>query len=147
MIAAEQAAAEAAAEAEAAAAAAQTSQSAPAAVQTEAVAASYDDAYLLACICRVESGSYEGMVAVANVIINRVNSGGYPNSISGVIYQSGQFATGSRFQSYLANGPGSTAIAAANDALAGTNLIGGLLHFGAAGHVEGSVVVGGNAFY
>lgn len=43
------------------------------------------------------------MVAVGAVVVNRVNSGSFPNSISGVIYQGGQFtpvATGT-FQSVL----------------------------------------------
>lgn len=118
----------------------------------QATQASVDDAYLLACISRVEAGSYEGMLAVANVILNRVNSGSFPGSISGVIYQSGQFAVGGAFQSYLENGPGSTAIQAANDALAGVNNVGGYLYFRSAGSANtGSyssyTIIGGNCFY
>ena len=61
------------------------------------------------------------MVAVGAVVVNRVNSGSFPNSISGVIYQSGQFtpvATGT-FQSVLARGARSDCYAAAQAALAG----------------------------
>ncbi|MBQ3399886.1 MAG: SH3 domain-containing protein [Lachnospiraceae bacterium] len=138
-------AAEAAAAAEAQAAA--QAQAAPQPTQQAPTSANYDEVYLLACICRVEAINYEGMIAVANCVINRVNHPSYPNTITEVIYQPGQFAVGSRFQSYLANGPGSTAIDAANAALGGQNLIGGLLNFGAtwAGHT--GFVVGDNAFY
>ena len=34
---------------------------------------------------------YEGQLAVGAVVMNRLRSGAYPSSISGVIYQSGQF--------------------------------------------------------
>lgn len=117
-----------------------------------ATPANVDDAYLLACICRVEAGSYDGMLAVANVILNRVNSGSFPGSISGVVYQSGQFATGGTFQSYLANGPGGTAIQAANDALSGVNNVGGYLYFRSASTANTAsyssyTIIGGNCFY
>ena len=120
--------------------------------QQGATAASVDEAYLLACICRTEAGSYEGMLAVANVVLNRVNSSLFPGTISGVIYQSGQFAVGSRFQSYVANGPGSTAIQAANDALAGSNNVGGYLFFRSAATANTAeyssyTIIGGNCFY
>ena len=52
-----------------------------------------EDQKLLASIIFCEAGNqpYEGQVAVGAVIMNRVRSGVYPNSISEVIYQSGQF--------------------------------------------------------
>ncbi|PSL48458.1 LysM domain-containing protein [Salsuginibacillus halophilus] len=34
---------------------------------------------------------FDGKVAVGNVIMNRVDAGQYPNSVSGVVHQSGQF--------------------------------------------------------
>lgn len=48
---------------------------------------------LMSHIIYAESGnqSLEGMIAVGNIILNRVNSSLFPNSVSGVIYQSGQF--------------------------------------------------------
>ena len=48
---------------------------------------------LMASIIYCEAGNqpYEGQVAVGAVIMNRVKSGSYPNSIEEVIYQSGQF--------------------------------------------------------
>lgn len=50
--------------------------------------------YLLAQLVEAEAGnqSFEGRVAVANVVLNRVASGKFPNSIEAVIYQSGQFS-------------------------------------------------------
>lgn len=48
---------------------------------------------LMASIIYCEAGNqpYEGQVAVGAVIMNRVKSGSYPDSIEAVIYQSGQF--------------------------------------------------------
>ena len=64
---------------------------AQAAVQNAPVAASYDETTILAATIQLEAGNepYEGQVAVGAVIMNRVRSGGYPNSISGVVYQAG----------------------------------------------------------
>ncbi|MDO4344041.1 MAG: cell wall hydrolase [Eubacteriales bacterium] len=52
------------------------------------------DVKLLASITFGEAGnqSYRGMVAVASVVINRVKSSKFPNTLKGVIFQSGQFA-------------------------------------------------------
>ena len=50
------------------------------------------DVALLAAILQCEAGSYDGMLAVATVIMNRVASPAYPNTLRAVIYQSGQFA-------------------------------------------------------
>ena len=94
-------------------------------VQTSAYGVSGEDAYLLACVVTAEAGSesYEGQLAVANIVLNRLRSGAYGNSISDVIYAPGQFAvvTNGAMASAISNGPWSTAIQAANDALAGTN--------------------------
>ena len=58
------------------------------------------DRDLIARLVRAEAGgeSYEGMVAVANVVLNRVASSKFPNTVQGVIYAKNQFvpaATGS----------------------------------------------------
>ena len=81
----EQAAAEARAAEEAAAA------QAAAEAQAASVAASEQE--LLAALIYCEAGNqpYEGQVAVGAVVMNRVKSGVYPNTITDVIYQSGQF--------------------------------------------------------
>lgn len=60
---------------------------------------------------------YTGQVAVGAVVMNRVKSSSFPNSISGVIYQSGAFDAVSDGQINLT--PDSTARKAAQDALNG----------------------------
>lgn len=60
---------------------------------------------------------YTGQVAVAAVVLNRVKSSSFPNTISGVIYQSGAFDVVRDGQINLT--PNSTAINAAQDALNG----------------------------
>lgn len=127
--AAEQAAAEQAAAEQAAA------EQAAAVQQTAAYSASASDQTLLAAIIFCEAGNqpYEGQVAVGAVILNRVRSSVYPNSIAEVIYQSGQFgpAMSGWLDSVLASGGYTdTAMQAAADALAGSNPIGDCLYFG-----------------
>lgn len=60
---------------------------------------------------------YAGQVAVSAVVLNRVKSSSFPNSIAGVIYQSGAFDAVSDGQINLT--PNSTAKKAAQDALNG----------------------------
>lgn len=60
---------------------------------------------------------YTGQVAVAAVVLNRVKSSKFPNSIAGVIYQPGAFDVVSDGQINMS--PNSTAIKAAQDALNG----------------------------
>lgn len=102
-------------------------------VQQAPTQASYDDAYLLACLVSMEAGSepYEGQLAVANVVLNRLRSGYYGSTISDVIYAKGQFPSvnGSVMVGYLNNGPLPQAQQAANEALAGVNNIGGYTGF------------------
>lgn len=89
---------------------------------------------LLASIIYCEAGNqpYEGQVAVGAVIMNRVKSGSYPNSIEEVIYQSGQFgpaATGWLNRVRSSKGYSQTALQVAGDALNGSNPIGNCLYF------------------
>ncbi len=60
---------------------------------------------------------YTGQVAVAAVVLNRVKSSSFPNTIAGVIYQSGAFDVVSDGQINMS--PNSTAIKAAQDAING----------------------------
>lgn len=98
-------------------------------VQTDSYDVSYDDAYMLACLVQSEAGSepYEGKLATANIVLNRLNSGRYGSSISDVIYAPGQFSVVriGTFQSALSNGPSSESVQAANEALAGVNNVPG----------------------
>ncbi len=118
------------------------------------VSAGSDEAYLLACMVYVESGaeSYEGQLAVANVILNRVRDPRFDNTIAGVIYAPGQFpgAHNGVLDNVLASGPSESCIRAANEALAGVNNIGAYYYFN--GYVDTSsvseyLVIGGHTFY
>ncbi len=60
---------------------------------------------------------YTGQVAIGGVVLNRVKSSSFPNTIAGVIYQSGAFSVVSDGQINLS--PNQTAIKAAQDALNG----------------------------
>lgn len=60
---------------------------------------------------------YEGQVAIAAVILNRVKSSSFPNTVSGVVYQKGAFTAVSDGQINLK--PNQTAYNAARDALNG----------------------------
>lgn len=60
---------------------------------------------------------YSGQVAVAAVVLNRVSSSSFPNTVSGVIYQSGAFDAVSDGQINMT--PDSTAKKAAQDAING----------------------------
>lgn len=70
---------------------------------------------------------YEGQVAVGAVIINRVKSSNFPNTIYGVIYQSGQFTSVTDGQINLE--PNQTSIRAARDAISGKDPSFGALFF------------------
>ncbi len=91
--------------------------------------ASSGDVYLLArCIYGEARGEpYKGQVAVGAVILNRVRSSSFPNSIAGVIYQSGAFSVVSDGQINLS--PDSTALKAAQDAMNGWYPTGGCLYY------------------
>lgn len=121
------------AEAEAAAEAArETVQEAAA---QDAVSVSGDDQSLLAALIYCEAGGepYEGQVAVGAVVLNRVRSGSFPNSVREVIYQSGQFgpAITGKLDRVIASGKTtSSCYQAAADALAGSNPVGSALYFG-----------------
>ena len=71
--------------------------------------------------------SYKGQVAVAAVVLNRVASASFPNTISGVIYQTGAFSCVSNGS--INNTPNSAAIRAALDALNGWDPTGGCLYY------------------
>lgn len=71
--------------------------------------------------------SYTGQVAVGAVVLNRVKSSSFPNTISGVIYQKGAFSVVNDGQINLT--PNKTAYNAASDALNGWDPSGGALYY------------------
>lgn len=89
------------------------------------VNASTDEVTLMAALLQCEAlHDYDCMLAVATVIMNRVESSRFPNSINGVIYASGQFSptwTG-KLDRVLAQGPSSLALQVARDAINGARL-------------------------
>lgn len=117
--------------------------------QKEAVQTSYDETTILAAVIQLEAGSecYEGQVAVGAVIMNRVRSGAYPSSISGVVYQPGQFSVRDRIASVAAGGVRSSCMQAAQAALGGMDNTGGALSFAPVSSGRGGVVIGNHVFY
>ena len=81
--------------------------------------ASNSDLNLLAHLIYAEARGepYKGQVAVGAVVLNRVKSSSFPNSVAGVIYQRGAFSVVDDGQINLS--PNTTAINAARDALNG----------------------------
>ena len=120
-------------------------------VQNAPVAASVDDVTLLAALIQCEAGneSYEGQVAVGAVVMNRVRSGGYPGSVSGVIYQPSQFGPAGRgmVASVAANGPKASCIQAAQAALGGADNTGGATCFRNVSCGHAGVVIGNHVFW
>lgn len=97
------------------------------------MSASDSELALLAAIIQCEAGgeSHTGKVAVGAVIMNRVRSSQFPNSITEVVYQSGQFSpvASGILSSVLSQGARSDCYQAAQEALAGSNPIGSALYF------------------
>ena len=115
-----------------------------------AVVAGADDTRLLAALIYCEAGNqgYEGQLAVGAAVMNRVRSGAYPNSISGVIYASGQFtpALNGRLARAYGNSIPESCFTAARESLNGATNIGSATHFRRAGTHEG-LVIGDHVFW
>lgn len=71
--------------------------------------------------------TYKGQVAVAAVVLNRVRSSSFPNTISGVIYQTNAFSCVNNGS--INNTPDSSCIRAARDAMNGWDPSGGCLYY------------------
>ncbi len=117
--------------------------------QREAMAASYDDVTLLGALIQCEAGSepYEGQLAVGAVVMNRLRCG-YAGSISGVIYQSGQFtpASNGMLSGVLSSGVSGSCMQAAQEAINGVDNVNGATSFRRAGSAEG-LVIGNHVFF
>lgn len=88
-----------------------------------------DDSDLLARVIHAEAEGepYIGKVAVAAVLLNRIESPQFPNTLSGVIYQKN--AISSVYNGRMNNTPGTDSVKAANDALNGWDPTYGCLYF------------------
>lgn len=116
----------------------------------EALAAS--DLDLLAAIieCEADGESYEGKIAVGNVVLNRVKSKRYADSVVQVLFQRYQFTpvTSGRFSLVLARGANSRCRAAAQDVLNGNVVVGPeILHFRTVNGYTQGIVIGNHVFY
>lgn len=103
--------------------------------EEEAKAKQEEDLRYLASIIYTEAGNqpYTGQVAVGAVVMNRVKSASFPNTIKDVLLQPGQFGpagTGFFHSVFASRGYTETAMQAAKDAYAGVNPIGNCLYFG-----------------
>lgn len=111
-----------------------------------------DTIALMAAILECEAGiSYEGMIAVGTVIMNRVGSAKFPNSIEEVIYQSGQFSPvrSGKLDEVLQRGPMDSAYKAAKAVLGGerNSKVQKCLFFWASYTGHSGIVVGDNVFW
>lgn len=122
---------------------------AAAAKQKAAASASTDEVTLLAAVIQCEAGgeSYAGKVAVGSVVMNRVRSGAYPSSITGVIYQSGQFSTVGSLSGTISRGVSASCVQAAQEAIAGADSTGGATSFRRVSSGIGGVVIGNHVFF
>ena len=115
-----------------------------------AVAADADELRLLGALIYCEAGNqtYEGMVAVGAVVMNRVKSPAYPNTIYSVIYASGQFspAMSGKVATVYNNGVPDLCLMAAAAAINGETTVGGATHFRRNNGHEG-YVLGAHVFW
>lgn len=111
------------------------------------------DRYLLANLIYCEAGAepYEGQVAVGAVVINRVLSSVYPNTVTGVIYQSGQFspvASGRLALALAENRATARCYEAADAAMSGTTTVGNCVYFRTpVDGISPKYRIGGHIFY
>ena len=111
------------------------------------------DRYLLANLIYCEAGGepYNGQVAVGSVVMNRVLSSVYPNTVTGVIYQSGQFSpvASGRLALALAEGRATASCyQAADEVMRGTTNVGNCVYFRTPiDGVTPKYTIGGHIFY
>ena len=110
------------------------------------------DRYLLANLIYCEAGSepYEGKLAVGAVVINRVLSSVYPDTVVGVIYQKKQFSpvASGRLALALANDKATAACyKAADEAMTGYSNVGNCVYFRTPIPGLTGTNIGGHVFY
>ena len=110
------------------------------------------DRYLLANLIYCEAGgeSYAGQLGVGSVVINRVLSSVYPDSVVGVIYQGGQFSpvASGRLAAALAGGSATASwYQAADAAMSGNTNVGNCVYFRTPIEGLSGIQIGGHIFY
>ena len=119
----------------------------------KALKVSAEEENLLAAIIECEAyQDYNSLLAVATVIMNRVNDSRFPNTIAEVVYASNQFepVTLGSLDAVLSRGPSNLSCQVAEDALAGAKLasVADCYFFLYAGATsKGGVNVGNNVFF
>lgn len=105
---------------------------------------------LLGALVQCEAGNqpYEGQLAVAAVVMNRVRSSAYPNTVSSVIYASGQFgpAGTGKVEAQIQKGVKDSCMQAAREAIAGQTNVGTATHFRRVGNHDG-IIIGDHVFW
>jgi len=119
--------------------------------QNEAIAADGDTLKVLATIiwCEARGESYDGQLAVGSCVMNRVRSAAYPNTVTEVVFASGQFSpvkTGTFQRAYEYNLANASCYKAAEETLNGYTNIGDMTHFRRAGNRMG-YIIGNHVFY
>jgi len=109
------------------------------------------DRDLLACLIYCEAGNqpYEGQVAVGAVVVNRMRSAAFPNTMVGVIYANRQFSpvASGRLAARLAQGANASCYAAADEAMSGSTPVGNCLYFRTVIPQINGQIIGGHVFY
>lgn len=109
-----------------------------------------NDISMLAALIECEAGGeiYEGKLAVGSVVINRVRSSYFPNTLVEVIYQSGQFSpvASGRYATVLSRGASQECVRAATEVLAGNITLNCLYFRRNTGVIQGTVI-GNHVFY
>ena len=124
---------------------------APAATNGSAVSYTEEDVILLAAIIECEAGykDYDALLAVGAVVVNRMKHRNYPDTVYGVIYQSGQFppATNGKMDKILNRGTKDLCETAARDALNGKTNVEDCISFRAASSGRPGTIIGDNVFF
>jgi spore germination cell wall hydrolase CwlJ-like protein len=110
------------------------------------------DRYLLANLIYCEAGGepYEGQIAVGAVVINRVLSSRYPDTVTGVIYQHAQFSpvgSGRLSQALAENRATASCYNAADAAMSGRTNVGNCVYFRTIIPGLNGKFIGGHVFY
>ena len=110
------------------------------------------DKKLLANLIYCEAGAepYEGKVAVGSVVINRVLSSQYPDTVVGVIYQNRQFspvASGRLDLALAADIANNDCYRAAEEAMSGISNVGNCVYFRTPIEGLSGISIGGHIFY
>lgn len=119
--------------------------------RNEAIEADGDTLKVLATIiwCEARGESYDGQLAVGSVVMNRVRSGRYPDTVYDVVFASGQFSpvkSGTFQKAYENNSANQNCYKAAQECLDGYTNVGDMTHFRRKGNKDG-YIIGNHVFY